>query len=279
MPWQLANVRGRAALVLNGGVYDLECHSEGRFSSSPMEAIRHHSGLGALADSLAGTTADGPLVADDLGPVVPAPTKTFGIGLNYRSHAAESNMTLPETPLVFTKFPSCLVGPTADVVLSGDRVDWEAELVVVIGRRARNIAPADAWSAIAGLTCGQDISDRAVQMAVKPPQFSLGKSFDTYGPIGPVLVSTDSFADPADLAISCDVAGERMQEARTSDMIFDIPALVSYLSGICTLEPGDLIFTGTPEGVGMARGRMLRHGDVITTTIEGIGVMTNTCRA
>jgi 2,4-didehydro-3-deoxy-L-rhamnonate hydrolase len=278
MTWRLANARGRAALVVGDGLYDLHRHSGGRFSSDPMEAIRHHEGLGAIAADLQGVTPDGPVIPADLGPPVPSPSKCFGIGLNYRSHAAESNMELPGVPLVFTKFPNCLAGPTADIVLSGDGVDWEVELVVVIGRRCRDVAEADAWSVVAGFTAGQDISDRQVQFAVKPPQFSLGKSFDTYGPIGPVVASLDSFADPADVRLSCDVSGERMQEASTTDLIFDVPALVAYLSGICTLEPGELIFTGTPEGVGMSRGRLLRDGDVVTSTIDGIGTMTNVCR-
>jgi 2-keto-4-pentenoate hydratase/2-oxohepta-3-ene-1,7-dioic acid hydratase in catechol pathway len=208
---------------------------------------------------------------------VPRPAKVFGIGLNYKSHANESNMELPPAPLTFTKFPSCLVGPTDDVVLSGDVVDWEVELVVVIGKGGRHIAREAAWSHVAGITLGQDISDRVVQTAGKPPQFSLGKSFDTYGPIGPVLVSVDSFANPDDIGLWCDVSGERMQDARSSDLIFDVPYLVSYLSSICTLEAGDMIFTGTPDGVGMARGRLLKDGDVIDSGAEVIGALRNRC--
>ena len=150
--------------------------------------------------------------------------------------------------------------------------------MVVIGRGGRNIRREDAWCHVGGLTAGQDISDRALQFAAEPPHFDLGKSRDTYGPIGPVVVSTESFADPGDLRISCDVNGERRQEGRTSNLIFDIPALVSYLSSILTLSPGDLIFTGTPEGVGAASLRFLIEGDVITTTIEGIGTLTNACQ-
>jgi 2-keto-4-pentenoate hydratase/2-oxohepta-3-ene-1,7-dioic acid hydratase in catechol pathway len=208
---------------------------------------------------------------------VPRPAKVFGIGLNYKSHANESNMELPPAPLTFTKFPSCLVGPTDDVVLSGDVVDWEVELVVVIGEGGRHISREAAWSHVAGITLGQDISDRVVQTAGKPPQFSLGKSFDTYGPIGPVLVSVDSFANPDDIGLWCDVSGERMQDARSSDLIFDVPYLVSYLSSICTLESGDMIFTGTPDGVGMARGRLLKDGDVIDSGAEVIGALRNRC--
>jgi 2-keto-4-pentenoate hydratase/2-oxohepta-3-ene-1,7-dioic acid hydratase in catechol pathway len=131
---------------------------------------------------------------------------------------------------------------------------------------------------VGGLTGGQDISDRALQFAATPAHFDLGKSRDTYGPIGPVVVSTDSFADPGDLQITCDVNGERRQHDRTSNLVFDVPTLISYLSGILTLSPGDLIFTGTPEGIGAASLRFLGDGDVISTTIEGIGTLTNPCR-
>lgn len=279
MAWQLANVEGRAVLVTGGGQYDLEKHGGGLLGSDPMAAVARFDQLETVAAKLnaAGTAADGPFDVGRCGPPVPSPSKVFGIGLNYRSHAAESNMDLPELPLVFTKFPSCLTGPTGNVVLSGTRVDWEVELVVVIGRRGRRITAGDAWSYVAGLTLGQDISDRKVQMAVKPPQFSMGKSYDTFGPTGPVLASVDSFTNPDAVSISCDVSGERMQAACTDDLIFTVPQLVEYLSSVCTLEPGDLIFTGTPSGVGAARGRYLTAGDVITSTMDVVGTMTNQC--
>jgi 2-keto-4-pentenoate hydratase/2-oxohepta-3-ene-1,7-dioic acid hydratase in catechol pathway len=202
----------------------------------------------------------------------------FAVGLNYRSHAEEADMELPQTPLIFTKFPSCLAGPNDPVILGGSTDDYEAELVVVIGRGGRDITPGQAWDHVGGLTAGQDISDRRLQFAAKPPHFDLGKSRDTYGPIGPVVVSTDSFPTPGDLLITCEVNGERRQDDRTSNLVFDIPALISYLSGILTLSPGDLIFTGTPEGVGAASLRFLVDGDVISTTVEGIGTLTNRCR-
>ena len=151
--------------------------------------------------------------------------------------------------------------------------------MVVIGKGGRRISEADAWSHIAGLTLGQDISDRKVQTTGKPPQFSLGKSFDGYGPIGPAIVSVDSFPNRDDIALWCDVSGERMQASRTSNLIFSIPYLVSYLSSICTLVPGDIIFTGTPDGVGMARGRLLKAGDVIDSGADVIGTLRNVCVA
>lgn len=243
--------------------------------SDPMVAVARFTEL----HDLYSTAASSPKSPGTPGVCVPNPSKVFGIGLNYTSHAAESNMELPPAPLTFTKFPTCLVGPTADVELSGNSVDWEVEIVAVIGRGGRHITAADAWSHVAGLTLGQDISDRHVQLTGKPPQFSLGKSFDTYGPIGPALVSVDAFSDPDDIALWCDVAGERMQESRTSNLIFSIPVLVEYLSSICTLAPGDLIFTGTPDGVGMARGRFLRAGEVIDSGADVIGTMRNVCVA
>ena len=186
-------------------------------------------------------------------------------------------MEVPPVPLTFTKFPSCLSGPTAEIPLSGAVVDYEAELVVVIGRVSRHVSEADASGAVAGLTAGQDISDREVQLTGTPPQFCLGKSFNGFGPTGPAVVSLDSFADPDDISLRCEVWGEVVQESSTAKLIFTVPKLVSYLSSICTLFPGDLIFTGTPDGVGMARGRFLRAGDEVVTTVEGVGELRNRC--
>jgi 2-keto-4-pentenoate hydratase/2-oxohepta-3-ene-1,7-dioic acid hydratase in catechol pathway len=276
MPFRLAAVDGRAVLIANDGIYDLERHSKGRFSPDPMQAIANHSALHQVASSL-GAKPDAALAAAPLGLCVPRPQKVFGIGINYRAHAEESGMEIPQSPVVFAKFPNCLTGPTDDVVIYGPTTDWEAELVIVIGVRARDIAAADAWRAVAGVTCGQDVSERMMQFAAKPPHFDLAKSYDTYGPIGPAIVSIDQLANPDDLGLTCDVNGERKQDARTSDLVFDVPALIAYLSAVCTLEPGDLIFTGTPSGVGATKGTFLKPGDTITTTIEGIGTMTNRC--
>jgi 2-keto-4-pentenoate hydratase/2-oxohepta-3-ene-1,7-dioic acid hydratase in catechol pathway len=234
--------------------------------------------LHRAADTIAEQEPDGNVREAKLGPPIPSPRHVFAVGLNYRSHAEESKMALPEAPLIFAKFTSCLTGPADPVILGGSTDDYEAELVVVIGRGGRAIARGTAWDHVGGLTVGQDISDRTLQFAAAPAHFDLGKSRDTYGPIGPVVVSTDSFADLGDLQITCDVNGERRQEDRTSNLVFDIPTLISYLSGVLTLSPGDLIFTGTPEGVGAASLRFLDDGDVISTTIEGIGTLTNPCR-
>jgi len=272
--FRMGSIAGRTVLEVDGAFHDAATLAADETLADLMTAVSRFTELSALSEV---ARASGAPVSGPLGVCVPRPSKVFGIGLNYRSHANESNMELPPAPLTFTKFPSCLVGPTDDVVLSGDAVDWEVELVMVIGTGGRHISRDTAWSHVAGITLGQDISDRGVQFTGKPPQFSLGKSFDTYGPIGPVLVSVDAFADPDDIGLWCDVNGERMQDARSSDLIFDVPHLISYLSGICTLEPGDLIFTGTPDGVGMARGRMLRDGDVIVSGAEVIGSLRNRC--
>lgn len=278
MTFRLATVAGRAALVdAAGGVHDLERVSGGAFGPDPIDAVARHRELHGVADALDGASAEGHVDETTLGAPVPRPVKAFGIGLNYRAHAEEAGADLPPAPLTFAKFTNCISGPRDDIVLSGETVDYEVELVVVMGDRCRSVAAADAWDRVAGITCGQDISDRTVQMTGRPPQFALGKSFDGYGPIGPVLVSVDAFADPDDVELWCSVSGEERQRSRTSDLIFSVPEIVEYLSSICTLEAGDVIFTGTPSGVGMASGRFLADGDVVETTVAGVGTMVNRC--
>lgn len=279
MSIRFVNRSGRACLWLETGFVDLEHGSNGRFPSDPMQALSRWFDIAEWASGLPAGAAEGPVVEEQLGPPVPRPTKVFAIGLNYRDHAAEAGLPIPELPLVFTKFPNCLVGPRHPVELSSEYVDWEVELVVVIGRRGRGIKANEAAEYIAGYTVGQDISDRKAQFAGNPPQFSMGKSYDTFGPIGPAIVSLDAFADPNDLRLTCVVSGETMQDSRTREMIFSVPELVEFLSRRCTLEPGDLIFTGTPAGVGSTRKprRYLHPGDVIHSWIEGVGSLTNEC--
>ena len=281
MSLRFANLRGRAVLLSSSGATDVARASADRFSSDPMEVLRDWDDFAEWASELTEATATIPYVERDLRPPVPRPSKVFGIGMNYRDHAAEAKLDIPASPVVFTKFPNCISGPFDEVELFSDRVDWEVELVVVIGRRGRRIAEADALAHVAGYTVGQDVSDRRMQFADKPPQFSLGKSLDGYGPIGPAVVTLDAFADPNDLALTCDVSGERMQSGRTSDMVFGVPALVAWLSRWCTLAPGDLIFTGTPAGVGSTRNprRYLAPGDEVVSTIENIGTLRNSCVA
>jgi 2-keto-4-pentenoate hydratase/2-oxohepta-3-ene-1,7-dioic acid hydratase in catechol pathway len=257
---------------------DLESASAGRFGPDPMLALANFDPLREFAAGLdlSGAPAIEPA---SLGPCSPRPRAVFGIGLNYRDHAAEAGLPVPKEPLVFTKFPSCLVGPASDVILFGDRVDWEAELVVVIGRRAESVSEARALEFVAGYCVGQDVSDRKLQFASQPPQFSLGKSRPTFGPIGPAIVSLDELANPLDLAIQCDLDAERMQTSRTNQLIFGVPELIAYLSRHCELLPGDLIFTGTPGGVGSVRKRYLKPGETIRTEIEGVGKLVNRCVA
>ena len=275
MAFRLGNLNGRAVLIDGENWHDLAAASNGSFSGDPMEAVHRHAELHTI--QLNGRSPDGAVASAVFGPPVPCPRSVFAIGLNYAGHAGEADMDLPESPLVFTKFPSCLAGATDNVELNSDFADYEAELVVVIGTAGRSISPNNAWNHVMGLTVGQDISDRALQFAAKPPHFDLGKSRDTYGPCGPAVVSTDLIAEPSNLRITCDINGERRQSGNTGQLIFDVPTLISYLSEILTLEVGDLIFTGTPEGIGASSGEFLAAGDVIETSIEGLGKLRNVC--
>ena len=280
MTFRFANIAGRSALVdSSDGWHDLETVSGGEVSSDPMTALHSAEALHRFSALLKPEAANGTLATANVLAPVPHPRNSLAIGLNYKAHAAESSMELPEYPLTFTKFPSCIVGPTADIELRSENGDYEVELVVVIGRKAREVPAESAWDYVLGLTVGQDISDRKLQFAAKPPHFDLGKSRDTYGPMGPVLVSTDSFADPNNVTLTCTVNGEQRQHDTSANLIFTIPTLIAYLSSIMTLDVGDVIFSGTPEGVGAAKSRFLRPGDVIVSTIEGIGTLTNTCVA
>jgi len=273
---RLGNQNGRLVIVAGDEIVDVATASAGRFGPDPQAVYEAWTEFTAWAAQE--HTPTGKLDEAALGPVSPRPRQVFAIGLNYADHAAESGQPVPEHPLTFTKFVTAITGPTGEIVLPSTNVDWEVELVAVIGTTATAVSPEDAWGHVAGLTVGQDISDREVQRRGQPPQFSLGKSYPGFAPIGPYLVTLDEAGDPSDLALSCSVNGEVMQDGNTSAMVFAIPELVGYLSGICTLLPGDLIFTGTPPGVGMGRKppRYLAPGEVLETTIEGLGTMRHT---
>ena len=273
---KLANHQGRAALVFDDTVADVHEASGGRFGPDPMSVYEDWEAFTAFASGV--TTGTAPLVESDLGCPVPSPRQVFAIGLNYRSHAEESGMAVPSVPATFTKFPASLSGPFADIEVVGESVDWEVELVVVIGTRADRVAEADAWSHVAGLTVGQDVSDRALQFAAGS-QFSLGKSRRGYGPMGPWVVTVDEVPDRDDLGLGCSVDGETVQDGRTSDLVFGVGRLIAELSGVLPLLPGDVIFTGTPSGVGMARKppRFLQPGQVVESWIEGVGTIRNRC--
>jgi 2-keto-4-pentenoate hydratase/2-oxohepta-3-ene-1,7-dioic acid hydratase in catechol pathway len=214
---------------------------------------------------------------------VPKPGKVVCIGLNYRDHAEETGAAIPTEPVVFNKFPSSIVGPGDPILLPAvsERVDYEAELVVVIGERGRNIPREKAFDYVAGYTAGHDVSARDWQIGKGGNQWLLGKTFDSFAPIGPYLVTKDEIPDPQNLAVGFRLNGQVMQKGSTSKMIFPVDELIAYLSKVFTLEPGDLIFTGTPPGVGMARNPpvFLKPGDVCDVEVEGVGILSNTCKA
>ena len=275
---KLANLDGRATLLADPehGV-DVAGASDGRFGPDVQGLYDDWAAFRAWAAEV--DAAGGPVVGvgpDHLGSPVPAPRQVFGIGLNYRDHAEESGLPVPAVPATFTKFPASLTGPYADVVLPNGTVDWEVELVAVVGPRADRVAEADGWAHVAGLAVGQDLSDRALQFAAGN-QFSLGKSHRGFGPIGPWLVTPDELSDPDDLALGCRIDGEEVQASRSKELIFGIPRLIAELSAILPLLPGDVIFTGTPAGVGFTRqpARFLRPGEVLESWVEGIGTIRN----
>jgi 2-keto-4-pentenoate hydratase/2-oxohepta-3-ene-1,7-dioic acid hydratase in catechol pathway len=276
---RIANVRGRLTLLAGNGAIDVAEASQGRFSSDPQAVYEQWDTFRSWAAGANGGSA-ARIDDADLGAPAPHPAQVFGIGLNYAAHAAEAGLPVPDRLPVFTKFPTCLAGPNADVVLPSGAVDWEVELVVIMGRRAYRVGEDAAWAHVAGLAVGQDVSERVVQWA-GGGQFSLGKSFPTFGPFGPALVTPDEIARPDDLAIRCWVNDELMQESRTSDMIFSVSRIIADLSAILPLLPGDVIFTGTPSGIGAGRKppRFLQPGDVVRSEIEGIGRLANRCVA
>jgi 2-keto-4-pentenoate hydratase/2-oxohepta-3-ene-1,7-dioic acid hydratase in catechol pathway len=271
---KIANLDGRLSLVVDGGAVDVHTASGGRFGPDPASAFARWDELRAWAASATGDAQ--PLDEILLRAPSPAPRQVFAIGLNYRSHATESGMDLPTVPAVFTKFPASLGGPFDPVELRGEMVDWEVELVVVIGRHADRVPEAEAWGHVAGLCVGQDISDRLVQFAAGS-QFSLGKSYRTYGPTGPWLVTPDELADPDDISLGCSLDGEVVQQDRTSDLVFGVARLIAEISAVVPMLPGDLVFTGTPAGVGATRTppRFLAEGQVLESWAEGVGTIRN----
>jgi 2-keto-4-pentenoate hydratase/2-oxohepta-3-ene-1,7-dioic acid hydratase in catechol pathway len=273
---RFGSLNGRLSLLRDGRALDVERVSGGRFGSDPQAVYGDWDAFLAWAIGDAPAGGGEPFERARLEAPVPRPRQVFALGLNYAAHAREAGLELPPMPLTFTKFPSCIAGPEATVEVATSQVDWEVELVAVIGRAAHRVARADAWEHVAGLTVGQDLSARDVQMLGSPPQFSLGKSFPGFGPTGPWVVTPDELADRDDLAIGCALNGERVQGARTREMLFSVPETVARLSAVCTLLPGDLIFTGTPAGVGnrMDPPRYLAPGDELVSTIEGIGSIT-----
>jgi len=273
---RIANLAGRLVLVTKDGTgaLDVEQASQGTFSADPQAVYDRWAEFTAWA-AAADLAAAAPFAVADLGAPAPAPRQVLAIGLNYAEHAAESGFAVPEEPTVlFTKWQSCITGPVTEVELpDGGHTDWEVELVAVIGRRAVKISADQAWDHVAGLTVGQDISERVLQGAGPSPQFSMAKSLPGFGPTGPWLVTPDEFDNPDDLELGCSVNGQQMQQGRTSDLIFSVPAMLAALSRRLPLLPGDVLFTGTPSGVGLGRSPQvfLAPGDELVSHIAGIG--------
>jgi 2-keto-4-pentenoate hydratase/2-oxohepta-3-ene-1,7-dioic acid hydratase in catechol pathway len=212
-------------------------------------------------------------------PPIPDPPKIVCLGLNYRDHAIESGAPIPKEPILFSKYATALIGHGAAIVLPpvSQEVDFEAELVIVVGKRGRNLTQQEAPGHVAGYTVGHDVSARDWQLKKEGKQWMVGKTFDTFAPTGPVLVMADEVSDPHRLPIRLRLNGRTMQDSNTQQMIFGVGATLAYLSQVFTLEPGDLIFTGTPPGVGFARKPpvFLKAGDVVEVEIEGLGVLRN----
>lgn len=269
---RLATLDGRPTLVWDSGTADVALASGGRFGADHRSLFEEWERFRDWARDRSPETDRRPEPVR-LGPPVPMPRQVFAIGLNYKAHAEEAGYDTNGMPQVFTKFPSCLAGPVGTVRAVSPRLDWEVELVVAVGRRAHQVPEERGWDHVAGLTVGQDLSARDVQLAGAAPQWSLGKSFPGFGPTGPWLVDPADLDDRDDLAIECSVNGEVMQEARTSQLIWSVPQLIARLSSVCPLLPGDLIFTGTPAGVGNRRDppKYLQPGDRLVSRIGRIG--------
>lgn len=274
---RIANLAGRLALLTGDGAVDV---ATGGFDPAPAALFEQWDALLRWSDGVDPAAAV-PYDESDLRAPVPEPRQIFAVALNYRPHTAEAGYEEPAEPLVFTKFPTCLTGPCATIDLPPGHVDWELEMVAVIGRDAHRLPEEHGWDPVVALTVGQDLSERITQLAGRPAQFSLGKSFPGFGPVGPALVSTGALADRDDLALTCELNGDVVQHDRTSNMIFPVPRLVAHLSAVCPLRPGDLIFTGTPAGVGNRRTpqRFLGAGDTLVSRIGGLGEMRHTFRS
>lgn len=283
---RIANHDGRAVIVLSDEkAADIATASAGAFGSDLSDVYARWAEFVAWAAE-AELGADVDLDKALLGAPSPAPSQVVAIGLNYADHATEAGFEVPTSlPPVFTKFPSAITGPYGEIdLVDGGHNDWEVEVVAVIGREAHRIGEADAWSHVAGLTIGQDLSERASQLAGPAPQFGLAKSYPGFAPMGPWLVTLDELEaaglDREDLALGCAIDDETVQDGRTSKLIFSIPRTIAKLSEVLTLRPGDVIFTGTPDGVGMGMNpaRWLQPGESLHTWVEGLGEMRHTLR-
>jgi 2-keto-4-pentenoate hydratase/2-oxohepta-3-ene-1,7-dioic acid hydratase in catechol pathway len=282
MKLRLGSLKKRAQLIVShtnnsATVIDLERASNGKFSPDPMDAYAQWDQIRDFASTI--TDAGENVAIASLDSPVPQPRQLFAVGLNYRQHAIEFGLDIPPSPLVFTKFPSSVGAPCVEIPLTNTNTDWEVEMVLVVGSGGRDISQKDAWNHIAGICVGQDISNRIEQFTTNPPQFSLGKSFKNHTVYGPWVVDAHSLSNRDGLHISCTVNGREVQSSNTSDLIFSVSEIVEYLSNIVELYPGDIIYTGTPSGIGNSRQppEFLTKGDVIVSTLESAGTIVNTC--
>jgi 2-keto-4-pentenoate hydratase/2-oxohepta-3-ene-1,7-dioic acid hydratase in catechol pathway len=268
----------RVAISRDGQYFDLS-HADPSLPTSMIDLLA--AGPEMLRRAAAATAKSEPLPAGNiqlLAPV-PRPPKIFGVGLNYADHARETGKEPPSEPVIFSKMPTSVVAHGQPIVLPAlsNKVDYEAEMVVVVGRGGRHIRREAAMQHVAGYCSGHDVSARDWQHQKPGGQWLLGKSFDTFAPFGPELVTADEIPDPGNLHIQLRINGRTMQDSTTRQLIFSVAELIAYISGVCTLETGDIIFTGTPPGVGAARRPpvFLQTGDVVEVEIEGIGVLRN----
>ncbi|MDP9372700.1 MAG: fumarylacetoacetate hydrolase family protein [Chloroflexota bacterium] len=259
----------RAARLHGDQVVELEDRDVGALLAGGPERLR-------AAEAARGAAR--PLAEVDLAPVIPRPPKVICVGQNYLAHIQEMGSQPPEYPTFFAKFTRALIGPRDPITLPAvsDKVDWEVELAIVMGREARHVAEDEALAAVAGYTILNDISVRDYQRRTQ--QWLQGKTFEGTTPVGPALVTADE-VDPSDLALRCEVDGQVMQDSRTSDLLFKPADLIAYISTIITLEPGDIIATGTPSGVGAGRTPpvFLQPGQTVRTVVEGLGELVNPC--
>jgi 2-keto-4-pentenoate hydratase/2-oxohepta-3-ene-1,7-dioic acid hydratase in catechol pathway len=263
---------------LDGQCVDL-CAIDAELPTTLIEILQTPDGLFDAAAALAQGLTKGPFVTGTWLPPIPHPGKVLCIGLNYRDHAIETGAAIPTEPIVFSKFSQAVVGPEVPIMVPAvsQEVDYEAELVVVIGKTGKRIPQAKAWEHVAGYTAGNDVSARDWQKGRPGGQWLLGKTPDSFAPCGPYLVTHDEVGDPHQLRVSLRLNGETMQNSTTKELIFGIDALIAHVSQLVTLHPGDLIFTGTPPGVGAARKPpvFLKPGDVVEVDIEYVGVLRN----
>ncbi len=273
------SVRGpRAAALVDGRTVDLNAANPKvpvctkQLLAAGPDMLRLAAEAAAGADSL-------PVEGLTFLPPIPSPEKIICVGLNYADHAREGGFKPPPEPIIFSKFPSAVLADGQPIVLPpiSQKVDYEAELVVVVGRGGRNIARSDAFGHVAAYCCGNDVSARDWQLGKAGGQWLLGKTFDTFAPFGPYLVTADEVANPCALRIRSRINGQTMQDSNTAQLIFPVDELIAYVSAVCTLSPGDLLYTGTPPGVGFARTPpvFLQPGDVVEVEIDGLGVLHN----